>query len=42
MSGSNREVRGSLALNMLRVSVLIMASAMVGVLAHVAWRLVSG
>lgn len=41
MSSSSHDARGNFVLNILRVSVLVMASAMVGVLALVAWRLVS-
>ncbi len=42
MSTSSHDARGNLALTILRVGVLVLAGGMVGVLAHVAWRLISG
>jgi hypothetical protein len=41
MSSDTQAGRGNIFLVVLRVSVLAMAATMAGVLAHVAWRLVS-
>lgn len=42
MSSDTQAGRGTIALTLLRLSVLAMAATMAGVLAHVAWRLISG
>ncbi|WPB83577.1 hypothetical protein [Sediminicoccus rosea] len=41
MSSETRDTRGAVILTILRLGVLATASAMVGVLGHVAWRLVT-